>query len=149
MPEDSASERISETSPSVQTHLGILQGVIERMAANSTSSKTWCITIVSAILVVVADKAKPSYALLALLPIILFAALDAYYLGMEKGFRNAYNQFVRKLHKGVITADDLFSVQPVGAPSKLQFEAFKSFSVWGFYLVLALLILVARIYVLK
>ena len=68
---------------------------------------------------------------------------------MEKGFRNAYNQFVRKLHKGVITADDLFSVQPVGAPSKLQFEAFKSFSVWGFYLVLALLILVARIYVLK
>ena len=51
---------LDETSPSVQAHLGIIQGVIQRMATNSAACKTWCITIVSAILVVVADKQNPN-----------------------------------------------------------------------------------------
>ena len=61
-----------ETSTSVQTHLTILQGVIERMASNSKSLKAWCITIVAAILVVVAGKDKPDYVLIALIPIVMF-----------------------------------------------------------------------------
>lgn len=149
MTDDQAARTIEETSPSIQTHLGILQGVIERMASNSNSSKAWCITIVSAILVVVADKDNADYALLALLPTLLFVALDAYYLGMEKGFRNSYNEFVSKLHAGEIGPEDLFYVRPKGAPSKLQWEAFQSFSVWGFYLVLAVLIGLAHAFVLK
>jgi uncharacterized membrane protein len=68
---------------------------------------------------------------------------------MEKGFRNAYNDFVRKVHNGILTQDDLFSVKPQGKPFKLQWEAFKSFSVWGFYLMLIVLILVAHSYVLN
>tara|TARA_Y100000294_G_C8529053_1_gene326165 strand:- start:131 stop:433 length:303 start_codon:yes stop_codon:yes gene_type:complete len=91
--------QLSEASPSVQTHLGILQGVIERMASNSTSSKAWCITIVSAVLVIVAGKRNPDFALIALIPTFLFLALDAYYLAMEKGFRNSYNSFVKKIMK--------------------------------------------------
>lgn len=146
---DETVTQLSEASPSVQTHLGILQGVIDRMASNSTSSKAWCITIVSAILVVVADKDKPDYALLALIPTLLFLSLDAYYLAMEKGFRNAYNAFVRKVHDGTLVPDDLFSVRPLGGTSQLQWQAFRSFSVWGFYLVLAAMIGLARAYVLK
>lgn len=34
MSDNSSTGELSESSPSVQTHLGILQGVIERMAAN-------------------------------------------------------------------------------------------------------------------
>lgn len=132
--------KLSEESPSVQAHLGILQNVIERMATNSTSAKSWCITIVSAILVVVADKSKPDYALIALIPAFLFMTLDAYYLAMERGFRNSYNAFVRKLHEGSLTADDLFSVRPIGGNSALQWEALRSVSVWGFYLFLGILI---------
>jgi len=49
-----------EESPTVQAHLGIAQAVIQRMAANSASCKAWCITLVAAILVIVADKGKPS-----------------------------------------------------------------------------------------
>ena len=149
MPNVTNASHLSEASPSVQTHLGFLQGVIERMAANSTSAKAWCITIVSAILVIVADKNKPDYAFLALIPTILFVALDAYYLAMEKGFRNAYNRFVKKVHEGTLKVDDLYSVRPEGGASKLQWEAFKSFSVWGFYLVLLIMILLARSLVLK
>ena len=140
--------QLSEDSPSVQAHLGILQGVIERMASNSTSSKAWCITVVSAILVIVADKSKPDYAFLALIPTILFLTLDAYYLAMEKGFRRSYNSFVKKVHNGTLTPDDLFSVMPEGKTLELQVEAFKSFSVWGFYIGLGILILIAKFIVL-
>jgi len=148
MPDAETERTLSESSPSVQTHLGILQGVIERMAANSSSAKAWCITIVSAVLVVVADKSKPDYALIALIPTGLFLALDVYYLAMEKGFRNSYNAFVRKVHDGSLTAEDLFSVQPKGGRSALQWEAFQSFSVWGFYLVLGIMIVLAKRFVL-
>jgi len=82
--------QFKENSQAVQSHLTILQSVIQRMAANSSSSKAWCVTLVSAILVIVADKGKPQYAWLALIPTILFLVLDAYYLSLERGFRNAY-----------------------------------------------------------
>ena len=144
MAESDSTIRLNETSPSVQTHLGILQGVIERMATNSTSSKAWCITVVSAILVVVADKDKPNYALLALIPTFLFLVLDAYYLALEKGFRNAYDAFVRKVHDGTLQPDDLYSVKAVGKMSSLQGESLRSFSVWGFYGVIAVMIVLAR-----
>jgi hypothetical protein len=144
MVEETQSQKITEASPSVQTHLGILQGVIERMASNSTFSKTWCITVVSAILVVVADKGKPDYAFLAFIPTLLFFVLDVYYLALEKGFRNSYNSFVKKVHDGSLTPEDLYSVSPSGNSSELQIEALKSFSVWGFYTALAVLIGLAR-----
>ena len=101
---------IDSESPSIQTHLGILQNVIQRMASNSSACKTWCVTLVSAVLVIVADKGKPDYAWIAMLPIIVFAALDAYYLALEKAFRNSYNDFISKLHNKSLTESDLYSV---------------------------------------
>lgn len=68
--------QIDADSPAVQTHLTIVQGIIQRMAENSRSCRLWCITIVSAVLVLVARTEKPEYALAALL--LLF--LDTYYL---------------------------------------------------------------------
>lgn len=114
------------------------------MATNSASSKAWCITLVSAVLVIVADKGKPNYAFIALLPTLLFLALDAYYLGLERAFRSAYNDFVKKVHLGTATADDLYAVAPVGNMSDHQRKALLSFSVWGFYGALALFIELAR-----
>ena len=135
---------IDGESPSLQTHLSIMQGVIQRMASNSTSCKAWCVTLVSAVLVIVADKGKPDYAWIALLPTVVFAALDAYYLALEKGFRNSYNVFIRKLHTKQLTTEDLYSVSPAGNLSKLQLEALKSFSVWGFYVSLIVLIAIIK-----
>lgn len=135
---------IDPASPSIQTHLSILQNVIQRMAVNSSSSKAWCITLVSAVLVIVADKGKPEYAYIAMLPTLVFAALDAYYLALEKAFRNSYNDFISKLHGKSLTETDLYSVAPKGNLSHLQWESIKSFSVWGFYLSLAVLIFVTK-----
>lgn len=136
---------VNPESASIQTHLGILQNVIQRMAANSSASKAWCVTLVSAVLVIIADKGKPDYAYIAFLPTLVFAALDAYYLALEKAFRTAYNEFISKLHNKELTESDLYSVAPKGNMSELQWQAFKSFSAWGFYVSLAVLIFIAKV----
>ncbi|WP_139703767.1 hypothetical protein [Aeromonas hydrophila] len=135
---------IDGDSPSIQTHLAILQNVIQRMASNSSASKAWCVTLVSAILVIVADKGKPDYAYIAMLPTFVFAALDAYYLALEKAFRNSYNSFISKLHNRTLTEIDLYSVTPKGNMSNLQLDSIKSFSIWGFYASLTVLIIVTK-----
>lgn len=133
-----------ENSQAVQSHLTILQSVIQRMAANSSSSKAWCVTLVSAILVIVADKGKPQYAWLAFIPTILFLVLDAYYLSLERGFRNAYNAFIKKLHEQSLQPEDLFVVVPQGGMLRLFFLSLISFSVWPFYGTLAGMIYAAK-----
>ena len=135
---------LKEDSQAVHLHLTILQSVIQRMATNSSSSKAWCITLVSAILVIVTDKGKPQYALLALIPTVLFLVLDAYYLGLELGFRNAYNAFVKKLHEQALQTEDLFVVAPQGGVLCLFFLSLLSPSVWPFYVTLVAMIYAAK-----
>jgi hypothetical protein len=125
---------LTDDSPSVQGHSAVLQSVIQRMAANSVQCKTWCVTLVSAILILITDKNRPYLVGIGLYPIVIFGVLDAYYLGLEKQFRESYDAFVRKLHAGTLTPDDLFHVAPKGDSSKYQIQALKSFAVWGFYL---------------
>ena len=133
-----------ENSEAVQAHLSITQSVIQRMAANSASCKAWCITLVSAILVVVADKGKPQLVLIALIPTVLFLVLDSYYLALEKMFRHSYNSFIDKLHRGKIAASDLYAVVPTGNATKMCFGALLSFSVWPFYLTLFVMIWITK-----
>lgn len=136
-------DEFRETSTAVQAHLNITQAVIQRMAANSSSCKAWCITLVSAILVIVADKGKPHYALIAVIPAILFLALDTYYLALERMYRASYNEFIEKLHKGLVAATDLYAVMPKGDMADSCRLALRSFSIWPFYLTLLAMILIA------
>lgn len=136
--------RYSEESPAVQAHLEIVQSVIQRMASNSSSSKAWCITLVAAILVIVADKGKSNYALIALIPTLLFLLLDAYYLALERCFRASYNEFIDKVHSGQVANTDLYAIVPKGSLIKMLFQSLKSFSIWPFYLMLGVMILLSK-----
>lgn len=137
-------EQLTEHSPSVQAHLSILQSIIQRMASNSSSSKAWCITIVSAVLVISSQRDNPNFAFIAFFPAVLFLALDAYYLGLERAFRDTYNKFVRKLHTGDARALDLYDVSPPAKSFSHIVGAVTSFSIWGFYLSVLLLVMIAR-----
>lgn len=139
-------------SPSVQSHLSILQEVISRMAGNSAASKTWCIALVSAILVVIADRDIPHLVWIALVPIVLFSVLDAYYLGLERVFRGSYNTFIEKLHHGDIRIEDIYVITPSegsGATFKSTLGAVRSFSIWPFYLVQIVVLLAVRVFLLR
>ena len=135
---------VDSDSASIQVHLTIMQDVIQRMAANSSSAKTWCVTLVSAVLVIVADKGKPQYAWIAILPTIAFAALDMYYLALEKGFRRSYNAFIDKLHANSLKTSDLYSVELSGSFARLLYESIQSFSIWGFYVSMAILTVLTK-----
>lgn len=144
-------EKISYDSPSVQSYLTILQAVINRMASNSAACKTWCVTLVSAIVVIIADKGKPHYVWISVVPIVLFLLLDSYYLALERQFRAVYNEFIRKLHFGEATVDDVFIIAPkIGIETALLniIKAGGSISVLAFYGFLALMLIVVRVWVL-
>ena len=137
-------ESLGVESSAVQAHLTIMQGVINRMAENSRSCKVWCVTLVAAILVLVARTGEADHALIALAPTVLFYILDAYYLALERGFRRSYGSFVRRLHDKKVSSRDLFTVDFIGSiPQGTLWAIFMSFSVPPFYLVVAGTVLLA------
>jgi hypothetical protein len=148
VPQQSGS--LDAESSSVQSYLNILQNIISRMAGNSANCKTWCITLVSGILVIIADKGKPNYAWIALIPIILFFFLDAYYLGQERAFRASFNDFVRRMHAGTAGSTDLFLVAPLKGFNVVTctLQATLSFAIYPFYLTLIGMIGLARFFIL-
>ena len=128
---------MNEASPGVHAHLSIMQSVIARMAEGSRSSKTWCITIVAAILVLGAGMTNFDNLWIAYVPLVLFLGLDMYYLSLERRFRTSYNAFLQKLRNGEVNAADLYEVTPGGSPVTSWIATLTSFSIWPFYLVLA------------
>ena len=144
-------KNINHESGSVQSYLEILQGVINRMATNSAGCKTWCITLVSVIIVIIADKSKPELIWIGVIPIILFLFLDSYYLGLEQRFRTVYNDFIKKIHEGSATIEDVFIINPgTGFMINLisTFKSIISISIWPFYVLLSLMIIIVQKYVL-
>lgn len=139
----SDNKAINHDSPSVQKHLEITQDVITRMAENSRSCKVWCVTLVAAVLVLVARTGEPHHALIALVPTLLFLILDAYYLALEQAFRNSYSAFVCRLHGGKLETSDVYGVASVGMGLCLVIRRFGSISIWLFYPLVAATILLA------
>ena len=120
-------------SSAVQAHLSIMQGVIQRMAENSRSCKVWCITIVSATLILVARTGEPKHVLIALVPTMLFLMLDTYYLALERGFRCSYCAFVDALHEHSLKLHDLYTVASSGSLLGHFRSSLTSFSILPFY----------------
>jgi hypothetical protein len=117
------------------------------MASNSTACKTWCVTIASATVVLVADKNRPDYIWVALFPTLLFCFLDSYYLAQERCFRDIYNAFVTKIHSNSATIKDLYTMKGVSGfclTLKSLFIATTSVSVWPFYGLIIVMLMVVR-----
>ena len=135
---------MDENSSAVQTHIEMMQGVINRMAENSRSCKVWCVTLVAAILVLVARTGEPKHALIALVPILLFLFLDSYYLALERAFIASQNSFVGKLHGGQLKTTDIFRVIPSGMGWQLVGRClFGSVSILPFYVLVVATVLLA------
>ena len=133
---------LNENSTAVQAHLTMMQGVISRMAENSRSCKVWCVTLVAAVLVLVARTGEPQHALIALGPALLFLFLDSYYLALERAFIRSQNAFVKKLHCGKLKSADVYRVVPTGMGLLLVGRCLGSVSIWLFYpLVVATVVL--------
>lgn len=121
------------------------------MAANSAGCKTWCITLVSATIIIIATIEKTDYVWIVLIPFLPFLFLDSYYVGLERRFRARYDDFIYKLHSNSVTINDLFLVTPeagAGVTVLSTLGACISISVWPFYGVLGLMLVVVGVWIL-
>lgn len=123
-------ESFDANSGAVTSHLSIVQGIIGRMAGNSTSCKIQCIVLVTGIVVLTSQTDTTAYALLGLVPTALFLFLDTYYLALEQGFRRSYGNFVAKLHSNEISLSDMYVLRPAGVRMLVSLG---SAAIWPFY----------------
>ncbi len=143
-------KKIDCNSPAVHTYLNILQGIINRMGRNSAQCKTWCITLVSAILILSYNKdvvaMSDTILYMAFLPIIMFYFLDSYYLSMEREYVKRYNRFTKKLREGKNVNNMLYDASiEKGFLRRLcqTMEAFESPSTGLFYPLLGIILVLA------
>lgn len=117
--------------------MSTLQDIIKRMAENSRNVKTWCITIVSALLAFSTKTAALPWFVLAL-PILPLMYLDMYYLALETFFIGQYNILKQNYKKSKV---DIINVYDMESPKdKLDiFYQIKSQSVWPFYGLLSII----------
>ncbi len=133
---------LDPNSESALKTVDIQQAVIARMSAASASAKNWCVTVVSAVAIVAVDKEKWTLALIAVVPTVLFLVIDLYYLSLERSVRNAHESFVERLRNGTAETDSLFDVGTVHLSFWNTITAFKSKSIWPFYLFIFLSLVV-------
>ena len=74
-----------------QSRLEMIQGIINRMASNSSAYKGWMVTITAALLGVAINNHKHMLAWLAVYVVCVLAVLDAYYLALERSYRKLYS----------------------------------------------------------
>ncbi len=79
-----------------QSHLEMIQGVVNRLSHNSFLLKGWSVILVSAMFALAAKDSKVVFIYLAYFPAISFWGLDGYFLHQERLFRALYDH-VRSL----------------------------------------------------
>lgn len=109
-------------------HLNMIESVIARMAGNSLQIKCWCLTIVSVAIVL----SRSAIIIACVLPVVLFCYLDVKCISLEKAYRNLFDDVRRKDDSDI---DFTMTFTPVS-----KINSFKSWSVWPFYLSMAVLL---------
>ena len=122
-------------------HLAFIQDVITRMNSNSFSLKGLMITIVAALVAFTVNDDNRDTAVfnlaIALLLVVIFWFLDAYYLKMERQYRMLYDDAVKdkaELYK--MKADDYYVC---------YFEVLLSKTMWPLYLPIVGVLVVAMV----
>ncbi|HEX3557073.1 MAG TPA: hypothetical protein VIA62_27935 [Thermoanaerobaculia bacterium] len=123
-------------------YFDLLQAAITRMASNSFLLKGWNVTLVAALLGVAAREGKPEMALVALVPVSALWGLDAYYLALERRFRELWKN-------AIAAATPTFNMNPGAVSIADWLEAAWRPAVWGLHLPLAIACFVAYIWLAK
>ena len=109
-------------------YLEMVQGLVTRMAGYGVSIKSYCITVITAVLGFSFTLQRPAVAALALLPLITFALLDAQYLRVERRFRALFEEIRQEAWD---TAPS-FEINLRAAPAVPYWKALSSWSIVNF-----------------
>src|ERR1700730_1085088 len=112
----------------------MVQGVVTRLANYGATLKNYCLTLTKAVCGYAITLHRPLVALLALVPILIFAVLDAQYLRVERRFRSLFDKLREKDWSKLPT----FEIGPKAALPSGYWDAFTSWSIFVFYVPFAL-----------
>jgi hypothetical protein len=73
-------------------HLKLIQAVITRLAGNSFLIKGWSVTIVAGLSAIAKAQNEAGVAWIAAGVVVVFAVLDAFYLALERAYRDLYQR---------------------------------------------------------
>ena len=79
--------------PNVE-HLKLIETVTGRMASNSFLIKGWTVTLVAGLNAFASTKSDHRVAWIAVGVVVVFAVLDAFYLALERSYRELYERVV-------------------------------------------------------
>jgi len=107
-------------------HLEFIQGIISRLAGNSFQMKGWNVALATAAVGFAAAKdSRPTLSVLAVVPALAFWSLDAYYLAVERQYRDLYKKAISEpsfdLEVGSLRAIDW--LRSAGRPSVFGLHA--------------------------
>ena len=108
-------------------HLELIQGTINRLAADSFRMKGWAVILVSALLVLLAREGRVEFAWVGFVPALVFWGLDGYFLWQERLFRDLYDRV-----RGLSESDIDFSMD-TGAFKRSWRSATCSITLISFY----------------
>jgi hypothetical protein len=106
---DTPSPLLPADNPAVTTHINLLQAIINRLANNSSACKTWCLTLVGALLSLAGATRTPAIVTFALVPVVIFGFVDMMYLAQEKAYRDLYDTVVKAIRDGSYSRAQAFN----------------------------------------
>lgn len=127
----------NQFSEDERKHLEFIEATVTRMNTNSLKMKGWAVTLVSALLGFAATTKVPVLCLVAIIPSAMFGYLDAYYLSLERSFRDLYKAAIN--HE--LSNDDLYTMDftkiTLGERSNLK-SCIITKSICPFYIILGI-----------
>jgi hypothetical protein len=114
-------------------YMDMVQAIIARLANYGATLKNYCVTLVTAICGFSVTLQRPLVAVIALMPILVFALLDAQFLRNERRFRRLYDM-TRKSDWATMPS---FEINLTNAPKVGYWSCLQSWSILAFYAPLA------------
>lgn len=124
------------------------QAIVTRLANNGLQVKTWCVTALAAVVAIAANGDLPELLLVALVVLATFCLLDAYYLSLERHFREESARLVNRA--STLSAEDwtaLFQVEGPGGSRRWGrvLACASSLAISPFYVGVGLVLLVGSL----
>jgi hypothetical protein len=129
-------------SPAAIAHINLMQGIINRLANNSASCKTWCLTLVSALLSLAGATRTPGIVTFALVPVVVFGFMDTMYLAQERAYRKLYSDTVESIRSRSYALGVAYGARTAPLTFSDFCSALKSWSIFPVYLSLLLAYLI-------
>lgn len=124
-------------------HLKFIQAVIARMSSHSFLLKGWTVTLMAALFAFGAKEADRTFIVIAWVPVLVFAGLDAYFLMRERLFRRLHDKVAARPEDAPVD----FAMDPTEFERVETWrQALVSKTILGFYLPVAGLLAVLTVY---